>query len=334
MGIKELEDFLYQETDSEQWHLKHEGELSHFYNKLEKVAFDSGEYYCFDFCNTLKTDTIGIVRESRYTTIPAHFHKDMELNYIYSGSCTFVIKGKEITMKQGDLCILDSNVIHSAVSYKEYGDIVINIIFQHEFFDHLFLSKLSQKGIISSFFLDVISKNRAHNQYLIFQTQENFKIHSLIQFLLCEYFSPSQCYHELMQAYSAALFIELINTMYDSEKYRLSKKNQLFSILKYIETHYKNCSLTEIASHFGYSPNYLSNYLKEKTGKSFIEIKISQQMAESTFLLIHSEHTINEIAETVGCNNITYFYNKFYDTYQCTPREYRLKYRQMQEEIP
>ena len=137
-----------------------------------------------------------------------------------------------------------------------------------------------------------------------------------------------------MQAYSAALFIELINTMYDSEKYRLSKKNQLFSILKYIETHYKNCSLTEIASHFGYSPNYLSNYLKEKTGKSFIEIKISQQMAESTFLLIHSEHTINEIAETVGCNNITYFYNKFYDTYQCTPREYRLKYRQMQEEIP
>ncbi len=83
MGIKELEDFLYQETDSEQWHLKHEGELSHFYNKLEKVAFDSGEYYCFDFCNTLKTDTIGIVRESRYTTIPAHFHKDMELNYIY-----------------------------------------------------------------------------------------------------------------------------------------------------------------------------------------------------------------------------------------------------------
>ena len=102
MGIKELEDFLYQETDSEQWHLKHEGELSHFYNKLEKVAFDSGEYYCFDFCNTLKTDTIGIVRESRYTTIPAHFHKDMELNYIYSGSCTFVIKGKEITMKQGE----------------------------------------------------------------------------------------------------------------------------------------------------------------------------------------------------------------------------------------
>ena len=36
MGIKELEDFLYQETDSEQWHLKHEGELSHFYNKTGK----------------------------------------------------------------------------------------------------------------------------------------------------------------------------------------------------------------------------------------------------------------------------------------------------------
>ena len=28
----------------------------------------------------------------------------MELNYIYEGTCTFIINGKEVTMNQGDLC--------------------------------------------------------------------------------------------------------------------------------------------------------------------------------------------------------------------------------------
>lgn len=103
--------------------------------------------------------------------------------------------------------------------------------------------------------------------------------------------------------------------------------------LKYIESNYKNCSLPDVAEKFGYNANYLSNYLKEKTGKSFIEIKISQQMAESVFLLINSDLTVNEIAETVGCNNITYFYKKFHETYGITPREYRLNYLQIQAQM-
>ena len=89
--------------------------------------------YCFDFVNTLKKDMIGMIKETRFTVIPKHHHVDMELNYIYSGSCTFVINGREITLKKGDLCILDSDVWHSATSYKKEHDIVINIVFRRQF---------------------------------------------------------------------------------------------------------------------------------------------------------------------------------------------------------
>ena len=119
MNPTELELFLYRHTESESWHLQHPGQLSHLYAKMKQEEFRGEVGYCFDFVNTLKKDMIGMIKETRFTVIPKHHHVDMELNYIYSGSCTFVINGREITLKKGDLCILDSDVWHSATSYKK-----------------------------------------------------------------------------------------------------------------------------------------------------------------------------------------------------------------------
>lgn len=119
MNPAELELFLYRHTESENWHLQHPGQLSCLYDKLKQEKFRGEMGYCFDFVNTLKKDMIGMIKETRFTVIPKHHHVDMELNYIYSGSCTFVINGREVTLKKGDLCILDSDVWHSATSYKK-----------------------------------------------------------------------------------------------------------------------------------------------------------------------------------------------------------------------
>lgn len=322
MDILELEEFLYKETESEKWHLSHPGKLSRFYDTLEKRLYDHKEYYYFDFKNTLKTEMYGIVRESRYTVIPSHFHKDMELNYIYHGECTFIINGKQITMRQGDVCILDSKVVHSAISYKKQDDIVINMVFQKSFFDYVFLNRMSNQGIVSSFLLNAIYKDQAHNRYILFHTTENPRVHSLIQFLLCEYYAPGTCFHELMRLYSAALFTELGNTTYQFLDDNPTQ-SKLLPILKYIESNYNTCTLPETAEHFGYNRNYLSNYLKKETGKSFIQIKTAQQMVEGSALLTNTELSVTEIAAQVGCSNITHFYKKFLEAYHMTPGEYR-----------
>jgi AraC-like DNA-binding protein/mannose-6-phosphate isomerase-like protein (cupin superfamily) len=324
MDINKLEEYLYAETESEKWHLTHPGKLSHFYDTLPKRTHNNKEYYYFDFKNTLKTEMLGIVKESRYTVIPPHFHKDMELNYIYHGECTFIINDQKIVMKQGDVCILDSNVVHSAVSMKRKEDIVINIVFRKSYFDYVFLNRMSQQGIVSAFLLDAISRNQTHDRYILFHTEENSRIHSLIQFLLCEYYAPGNCYHELMRLYTAALFTELGNTSYHSLS-QSSSRNKLLPILKYIETNYNTCTLAQTAEYFGYNANYLSNYLKKETGKSFVQIKTAQQITESAALLTMSELSINEISEQIGCSNITHFYKKFAETYHMTPGEYRLK---------
>ena len=290
MNPAELELFLYRHTESENWHLRHPGQLSCIYDKMKQEEFRGEAGYCFDFVNTLKKDMIGMIKETRFTVIPKHHHVDMELNYIYSGSCTFVINGREVTLKKGDLCILDSDV--------------------WQFFDGVFLSRLSQQGVVAGFLVDAVSRNRRHDKYLIFHTQNEPKIHSLIQFLLCEYFDRSSCYGELVKAYVTALFLEL---------------------LQYLEKNYKSCTLTQLAEKFGYNPNYLSAQLKHITGCSFVELKNRQQFSEAAFLLANTETSISEIIEKIGCSNRTFFYRRFEQIYGMTPREYRVQARRLQE---
>lgn len=332
MNVEDLDQFLHLCTSGEKWHLAHPGELSPRYEHIPIHNLHNQACFFFDFSRSLHTKHLAIVKESRFTTIPAHYHKDMEMNYIYEGSCTFIINGKEVTLKQGDLCILDSNVIHSATSLKTEHDIIINIVFKKEFFDSAFLSRLSSKGIITNFLYDAISQNRSHEQYLIFQTQNNFKFHTLMQFLLYEYYFPSNCDNELIPVYASAIFIELINTLHDMDQSEQWKKKheEIIAILHYIETNYKDCSLKCTAAEFGYSKNYLSSLLKKQTGKSFIQMKTSQQLTEAAFLFLNSDKSINEIIDKVGCHNYHYFYRKFEKKYGMTPKVFRIQHKNNQ----
>ena len=79
MNPAELELFLYRHTESENWHLRHPGQLSCIYDKMKQEEFRGEAGYCFDFVNTLKKDMIGMIKETRFTVIPKHHHVDMEL---------------------------------------------------------------------------------------------------------------------------------------------------------------------------------------------------------------------------------------------------------------
>lgn len=205
-------------------------------------------------------------------------------------------------------------------------------MFRRQFFDGVFLSRLSQQGVVASFLVDAVSRNRRHDKYLIFHTQNEPKIHSLIQFLLCEYFDRSSCYGELIKAYATALFLELVNVMHSQAERTISDSNEiLVPVLQYLEKNYKTCTLTQLAEKFGYNPNYLSAQLKHITGCSFVELKNSQQFSEAAFLLANTECAIGEIMEKIGCSNRTFFYRKFEQIYRMTPREYRVQARKLQE---
>ena len=94
-------------------------------------------------------------------------------------------------------------------------------------------------------------------------------------------------------------------------------------VLSYVEEHYKNGSLSELAEMLGYDVYWLSREIKKRTGKTYKELLQAKRMNQALYLLNSSTLPILDIIESVGYDNTSYFYRKFKEKYGMSPKEYR-----------
>lgn len=325
---KRLKKLLYEHTESEEWHLAHPGELSPRYATVPRVVVDDTECFLFDWENILQEDAIALIKETRFTSIPPHINIDMELSYVYDGSCDFVVNGRHITLRKGDIIICDTGVVRSSPSVKGENDIVISMVFRREFFDSVFLSKLPGEGLFTEMLFEVVSHRRRHDRSLVVPARYVSHVQQLMKFIIDEHHFSSLYSQDIMRGYVECLFLELIRGLYlltrDREERPLPDR-RLIEVINYIERNYKGCTLGSVAERFGFSQNYLGNLLKAQTGRTFSQIKVTQQMSEARFLLANTDRSITSIAEKVGITNMTYFYRKFHQHFGMSPREYRME---------
>lgn len=325
MNLIQLEQKLQTLTESEIHHQKHPQLLSSRYKRIPKTLLDGEEVYLFKFDSIMNERNICMNQESRFTSIPRHIHSVIELNYVYHGNVTQIINGCEITLHQGDICILDMNTVHEILPLSK-DDILITIGMRKKFFVDSFLTRLSSQGLVSRFLVNALSENHHQKQHLIFRHQPDIDIHPIVQQLLCEYYDTKICSNEITDSYMIILFSQLLR-IYQNQTAAASKEENhnelLLMILKYMESNYKNATLDSVAKIFGFHPNYLTAYIKKHTGKSYKELIITQKMLQAGFYLKNSDFSIETIANEVGYHNLGFFYRKFQDYYHMTPVEYR-----------
>lgn len=324
MNYNELDIFLFKKTPSELWHKNNPDTLSPRYDDIPIVKHDDEDLFFFDFTNDLRNNSIKLIKETRYTNIPSHFHKDMELNYIYEGSCEFIINNKKIVLSKGDVCILGPDVVHSS-EYKNDNDIVITLIFTQEYFNDRFLSEIYEESIVSNFLLGSLNQSRGRNKYLIFHTLHNEQFQSAIKNLICIYFDNNSLYEELSDLYVKLMFLYLLQIRHDNSlsDYENIENTTIIKILKHIETNCTNCTLNDVSELLGYTSNYVSNLIKSNTGATFSELKLMQQLLLAEDLLINSNLPIYKVAEICGFTNLSFFYRKFHAKYNCKPKDFR-----------
>lgn len=267
---------------------------------------------------------IYISRHNRFAPMQEHLHDFIEINYVYEGHCQQVINGQAITLKQGDFCVLDKNVPHSIEALGE-EDILINILINDESFSSLFLFKFNHETSLESKILaDTFKKDAQHNHYVIFESQDYPSCHSLVQLLLTEYWSYNKYGCDFLIQYLQLLLMELVR-IYSIHTTDTSSRSalDLSRVLDYIEQHYQALRLDEVAQHFGYNSNYLSNLLKKKTGKTFKDILLEKRLLIASDLLKNTSLPMEDVALSAGFNSASYFFRQFKKHYHCTPNEYR-----------
>lgn len=99
------------------------------------------------------------------------------------------------------------------------------------------------------------------------------------------------------------------------------------SALKYIDTQYKTANLSRIAEDFHQSLPVLSRLIKKNTGYTFQELLMRKRFQKAAAFLVETELPVDEIAVSIGYENLSYFYRQFKVRYGMTPSQYRAEHR-------
>ncbi|MBP1042865.1 helix-turn-helix domain-containing protein [Vagococcus sp. BWB3-3] len=332
MNVETLREKLMTMTASE---LKYQAQASATdttYDDLTKEYVNGQEVCVFKFDEQVKdkihpytfNPKLGIVKHSRFSVIPMHIHDYIEMNYVYAGSCSVTIQDTTLTLHQGDVCIMDTNVPHTIKDVNE-EDIVINFLMKKSYFNTSILSQLSSNSIISDFLLEVISKSQEHDRYILFHSKSSQKLTLFVENLLCEYYDFSFCTKEVINAYMILIFAELLYH-YQASQITAIEESALINvreILEHIEENYSDCTLASVAETFAFHPNYLSRYIRKHTGKSFKQLVQEQKLNKASFLLLNTQDSVETIIAEVGYRNHGFFNTLFRERYSLSPSEYR-----------
>lgn len=104
--------------------------------------------------------------------------------------------------------------------------------------------------------------------------------------------------------------------------------SQMAAVFRFIEENYwQPITLCDIAQSVGYSPAYLTNLVRQQTGKSVHRWLVERRMAQAICLLQKTEQTIGQIAETIGYQDVCHFSRYFRQFYGDSPQAWRNKHR-------
>jgi two-component system, response regulator YesN len=85
----------------------------------------------------------------------------------------------------------------------------------------------------------------------------------------------------------------------------------------------EDLSIKQVADQINLSVPYFSRIFKQETGRNFVEYVTFVRMQRAVWLLRHTDHTIETIAEELGYNTPNYFSGTFKKYVGLSPRDYR-----------
>ena len=101
------------------------------------------------------------------------------------------------------------------------------------------------------------------------------------------------------------------------------KDTRMIEIMNYIQANYIDITLDDLAEKFYLSKPYLSKYIKEKSGMTFGDLVKKIRLKKARALLKSSNMTVENIALTVGYQNVEHFNRLFKKAYNMTPMQFR-----------
>lgn len=288
----------------------------HLYTEKKELIVDSEKLI-------QKGKLIQVRPHTRFVHFPKHRHNYVEVIYMCQGTTTHIVDGNEVVLEEGDLLFLNQNAQQEILPAGEQ-DIAVNFIVLPEFFNTAFSMMGAEDNSLKDFLVGTLCGKNDRTSYLYFHVSDVLPIQNLVENMVWTIYYDMGNKRSCNQITMGLLFLQLLNHMDKMETGSTQFDTELTgTVLKYIEEHYKDGSLSELAEMMNYDIYWLSREIKKRTGKTYKELLQTKRMNQAVYLLSSSTLPVADVIESVGYDNTSYFYRKFKEKYGVSPKEYR-----------
>ncbi len=278
----------------------------------------------YDFPLAIYTDKFNLFEDGY---IRWHWHKEVQFSYSLYEKVVVFIEDEKIILSPGEGIMINSNVLHQIKPYNNSNCIMFSIDF-----DSTLIGGSEQSLIEKKYVTPIVENSNLKYIYL----KPNVPWQKRILAHLEEIFTLS---HEKMYGYELEMrnylnivWLNLIREMKEEIKNSVSAvsndNERVKQAMQYIQKHYMdNISLDNIAMAANISKSECCRSFKRILKVTPFEYLMEYRVLKAAELLLKSKEPISNIALDVGFNGISYFGKVFKKYRNCTPSEYRNKYK-------
>lgn len=275
--------------------------------------FEKSEAHIFENNQLPLLARISQSKDDYQWTSPIDLHDDkLEIAFIEKGIAYYTIDMNSVTAKAGEVVIINPGTLH-AVSSSTSDPTSIWVIHAKNF---------KIKGLKPNALLK--SRN-----YLILQMKENLEfVQSLLHEIRFLYQKKGYEASKIVN-FALCMFISLLYDMQEDTELIIPDSCNHFAkdIMLYLNENYMyKLTLESIAKHFHISPSHLSHEFTKYFSVSPINYLISRRLCEAKWKLISTNESLEEIAFSLGYDNVNHFKNTFAKRTGCSPSKYRELY--------
>lgn len=255
-----------------------------------------------------------------------HFHDWYEIVFVHEGEGTFFIDREFYPMQTGDLFLLTGNIIHRAIPRSDNPYTVSVILF------HPGLVHKIPLGEPYSYLEAFEQSEYGRCQTPIVHDKLDRRLKRLLSDMQRELTDPTPGSRHAVLSLFHYLLVDIarhFSSALPRGPIKVSK-SQLWmkDILSYIDTHLaERISLLHLSQQALVSPEHFSRVFKQMTGYHLPDYLNAKRILAVRDQLIQTDLPVAEIGHMCGFESISHFHRIFKKQLQCTPAQFRKKYR-------
>ncbi len=252
-----------------------------------------------------------------------NFHRQnfFFFNFAYKGcySAFSHTNNNRIVISEGE-CYIGQPFTGYAINDESPSDVtIIGVLIRPEAFFKTYFHVLSGDKKMFSFFLNP-QKNKYSDEFIKLKFDDTFSTRHLLELMIVEYNTSQDNSQEILKTLTLSLMMQVAR-QYAASHAEAHYNTNIEKIVAYIGENFDHVTLSSVAEHFSYHPNYVSNLLSKELGKSFSQIVLEQRMERAKALLSGTSLSVAEVAEMVGYMNTSSFHRTYKGFFGVSPRE-------------